>query len=509
MKVLKEIESGKRPMDATSFEVINKMIEKISDDGWNEINKITSPLDELDTTTKSQIQARGWTKANKTIAGLGVAGSAIWITTVTIPDKLNNWGQFGLTNSAEMSTLFGQFDKDTTAERLLQLWFPTEKRKEAMELWLDSAKYYIGIMEAVYKIPIYGEWLKGTTFVGYSSAVSSLGNLDTIMTALENRGLATRDETTKSGWRETTEQERKNIYGKNAEKLFSNDAEWVNKYLNEKKTNVYKSGKSGKELTEAQAMALYYAENGMAVKLSDFGLTASDLNDESLMIAVRKYGENRDTSKKSESESKYSLNELTNMGLTCNMGNTCTQEDYSKNIANGWFVYKDKNTGLATWGQPGDNVGNVEILEKGMRDTVGSGLTGTIGSGGNGGTGGGEIYARKTDTADSSKKTRANPTVSQQQSLDQVKNNEKTLSSKDVDALKVNGVVDITTAKENGIPIQNLAAIDREATVGGFKTYAVDMKNTNKIDKSDYEAMKKEDAAATRAAIRSAYGCDQ
>jgi hypothetical protein len=90
-----------------------------------------------------------------------------------------------------------------------------------------------------------------------------------------------------------------------------------------------------------------------------------------------------------------------------------------------------------------------------------------------------------------------------------VKSGEKTLDYDDVDALKVNGKVDIKTAKENGVSIQDLAAKDKEATVAGFETYAVEMEKENKIDKTDYSAMKKEDKEAARDAIRKAYGCDK
>lgn len=503
-KMFDDIEKGKRKADANAFEASVKMIQKLSQSDLDIIRGTIKPLEELDGPSRTAVIQKlndKWSTTKKAAVVAGTIGAFAWGIGVLLPDKLNNWGQFGLTNAAEMSALFGQFDKDVSVDRLLQLWFPAGDRKTAMELWLKSAKTYIGWMETIYSIPIIGDWYKSMTMVGYTSAIGSLGNFDTKMTELKNKGLAIEDKTTLSGWRETTLKEKQEFYRKDLSAYFGLDADAQKKYsIWNDKTGIYKKGKSGAELTPLQAMAAYYYAQGQYnIQLSDYGLTSGDVSDESMMIEVNKYGE------------KYGIKETT---LPTGSGSASSSNAYEKAIENAM-----KREGL-TREQAIRNV-EAEVKFMGERDGMTREdallkLTGIGGGSRSGGGSGGSSSSSRSDESsyeydekksEKSKTIKAMPSASQQQSLNQVKRGEKELSYEDVNALKVEGKVDIKTAKENGITISDLAAKDKEATVGGFGTYAEQMKEEKKIDKSDWNQMKTENKDAAREALRSAYGC--
>ena len=496
LQMFEDISKGKRKADANAFEASVKMLEKLSQNDLDMIKGAIKPLEELDGPSRSAVIQKlndKWSTTKKATAVAGTIGALVWGAGVWLPDKLNNWGQFGLTNAAEMSALFGQFDKDVSVDRLLQLWFPEGERKTAMELWLKSAKTYIGWMETIYSIPIIGDWYKSMTMVGYTSAIGSLGNFDTKMTDLKNKGLATEDKTTVSGWRETTLKEKQEFYRKDLSAYFGLDSDAQKKYsIWNDKTEIYKKGKSGAELTPLQAMAAYYYAQGQYdIQLSDYGLTSGDVSDESMMIEVNKYGE------------KHDISETT---IPSGSGATTTSGAYEKAIENAM-----KREGL-TREQAIRNV-DAEIKFMGDRDGMSreDALLKLTGVGGGSGSGGGSSSRSSESSYEYDEKKsetkKAMPSASQQQSLNQVKRGEKELSYEDVNALKVDGKVDIKTAKDNGITISDLAAKDKEATVGGFETYAEQMKEDKKIDKSDWTQMKAEDKDAAREALRSAYGC--
>ena len=153
------------------------------------------PIDELDSNGIRAINAMAvtkWSKKTKLAATISGVGTILYGLGMWLPDKLNNWGQFGLTNAAEMSALFAQFNKDDSPENLIKLWLaPEGARKTAMDGWLDGVKWYVGILETIYKTPFgIGDWYKGLTQVGYASAIGQLGNLDTVMQDLEKLGLS-------------------------------------------------------------------------------------------------------------------------------------------------------------------------------------------------------------------------------------------------------------------------------------------------------------------------------
>jgi hypothetical protein len=396
--ILNEIESGKRTLDASTFEFTNRFAEKISADWWKTIRGTITPLDELDGATRTTIQKQGWSKQSKIVTGLGVTAGAIWLATVTIPDKLNNWGQFGLTNAGEMSALFGQFDKDTSPNRLIELWFPTGARKTAMDLWLKSVHEYIGIMDNAYTIPFYGDWLKGTTFVGYASAIGSLGNLDTVMTALDNKGIAIKDTTTNTGWRERTDIEKKDYYTSNEKELFSTkDNEWIKKYgemiYGKDGFTSDETPKTIGELSPTEIMAYYHqlkgdgygTDLGMASKM--FGFQQSE---PTFIESVLEYGDTKEkeletkkttTTTPSATGSGRSMEDMMKLGLTCE-GKNCTQKVYDRLLGIRWTVYEDPITGKANWAQtqpeiPMDSKGNpAKILATGFDKGSSSGSSG-------------------------------------------------------------------------------------------------------------------------------------
>lgn len=481
-QIVDDLLTGKRQLDANALEATTKMIEKADTNVLKRMTSATDPLRELDGQTREAIQRNGWSNTKKGTVGLAAIGGATWLFGVTIPDKLNSWGQMGLTNAAEMSALFGQFDKDTSSMRLLELWFPTGARQEAMNLWLEATKHYIGTMDTLYKIPIYGDWLKGTTYVGYASAKGSLGNLDTVLTALENKGLAIRDNTQQNGWRQTTDAEKKELYSKNPSMLFQNDKEFIRENCPwTDKTNIF--AENGKEYTPEQVMALYYAEkNEHGVDILKMGMASQDLQDESTMKTVREYGRKHDTAQKettgSSTTSKTTPTLTTEQQQWFKQSQGLTDEQIAYRMARGDTAIPDGKGGWI----------NVQG-RKTVDIPAGTGMAGGS-SGSSGGSGG--------ETA---------PTGREAQLQQQLKSGEQSLDQETLSSMTKNGKVDIAKLKANGGTIEDAADLNRATTIAGFKDETKRMVNNKKIDAETYQSMKTVDKPKTREAIRAAYGC--
>lgn len=484
------IKIEKPPIEKETVDELAEIVNKVN---WSENRllmekmRVFGPLGYIDKQNIWKAMTKTGLRPTKSIWGItkfGVIGLPAYFMFAVFIEQ----------NAFEAVFQFGSFGKeDDSAETLLSKYFGKDTIQKTFLAGHDFIKAIYNGMGA---IPIYGEYFQAITMIMYSNVLAQDGNLEDIYNHLVERGLAikldTPDEKNGLLWRETTQLERNEIYKNDPKALFMNDASWVEKQLGNEKTGIFKRGKSGEELTKTKAMALYYAnKGGYDISITKFGLTSDDLNDESMMIEVNKYGE------------KHDISETT---IPSGSGATTTSGAYEKAIENAM-----KREGL-TREQAIRNV-DAEIKFMGDRDGMSreDALLKLTGVGGGSGSGGGSSSRSSESSYEYDEKKsetkKAMPSASQQQSLNQVKRGEKELSYEDVNALKVDGKVDIKTAKENGIAISDLAAKDKEATVEGFDAYAEQMKEDKKIDKSDWTQMKAEDKDAAREALRSAYGC--
>jgi hypothetical protein len=478
-KLINDITTGIRPMDAQAFEATSKMLEKVTDGGWNTLRGTINPLEELDDGARRAIiqgssnnLKDGWSVlkwgGNNAKYLVGLASTAFLV----VPTAIYGFEVMTGTNTAEMLATFQQFKIGSASTQVLIDTLLANGKLQAIE---DMLKYRDSWRErwpyTLFSwIPGYSgflEWAIGKGIDGNNIAISE--NIKSMMTSLENMGLVKKDGSY-IGYRETTASEKKEIYANEPDKLFQNDQDFIkaNSPWTEK-TGIF--GKNGREYTPEQAMALYYAEQGKySISLSNVGLTSQDLQDASAMQAVRAYGEKNDTSGKEPTvgaevtaPTAYSTAEMAfwkSMGLD--------DGQIANRLARGDKLVPDGKGGFTI--------------------VVGSGALAAAPAGAAGGAAG-AVTGRE---AQLQAQLKAGGTL-----------NQEALSS-----VTKNGKVNIAQLKDAGGNIADAADLNRATTVGGFKDYAKDMKGKQEINMGDYNAMKNVDKKAAQDAIRAAYGCE-
>lgn len=498
------IMSGARKMDASSLEFVSKMLDKVNKDGFKEILKTTEATNELDKGVRGASHYKAtqkWSSKRKIATGIG---APLVFASVGVPTILNGWGMFGLTNAGEMSALFAQFDKDQTSDKLLENWFPTGIRKTAMDMWIKATKDYLSTMDEAYDIPLYGKWLEAMTSVGYTSALGGLGNLDTKMSELENKGLATRDESSTTGWRQTTSDEKLKLYTENPSALYKNDSKFVQE--NAPWTGSTGVMKGEKELDPADVMALYYMDKGKIDRDSFLksGGSLSDLDNNTLMNAVRDYGREHDASK--EETTTNEVTESTPNAIR-------TKEDYINSVMkkNNWdrerateFVEgRISETQLKSKLYDRQNLTEEEAIAKLYTGDIGNART--DGSDISGGGSGGSESEQKDEVDMIAEQIRQGRSGIEESDKEKV-----------IDKATTEGKVDIKKVKDatgDKLGISDMVDVNRAGTISGFKDYAKSMEDgagdeeQQQKNRNDYEQMKAVDKKAAGEAMLERYGC--
>lgn len=517
-KLLSDIATGKQIPDGNAFEAIEKMMNKVSDDGWNTIRGTIRPLEELDgparkaVTQKMTTQGTGiLSKTSSTIkTGITVVGIAATAGFV-IPGAIIGYEVFAGTNRAEMLATFQQFKlgEDPTENLEKALLDPDVMNKiDRYIKYLDNWDNRWP-MSIINKIPWYRDYVHYAVedmITGNNDAVKQ--NIKDMFISMESMGLVERGQSV-TGYTVASKDRRREIYANDPDKLFRNDKKYQEENSPWGQGGSGIQTKSGTELTKTQAVALYlYKSGGHDISPSDAGLDFDDIDEQTTKMAMefgeqaisdakQKYGTSSTTTSATK-ETTYSLEELTSMGLTCEGGESCSQEMYDKNIRNGWFVYHDAFTGKAAWGQPGDKVADDTVLDKGIRDVIGSGLTGTTG---------GTQYIKTTSGGGGNDEKQL--TARQIQTRDMVRNEGISPNEEYINAIrKRDGSVDLSKAEEDDVSITELAKVDYTATKEGFKGYVETMKQKDVVNVDKFNEMKQVNEAEAKKALFDAYKCE-
>jgi len=228
---LKRIADGGDVTNA-DLEIVRNILGKISATGWDELTTGLRRFETIPSGDVGRALGNGWTytrqlqKAPMTTLGLRPTATAVGMAKfVLIGLPAYYYAASFLQQQAFESTFqFGSFGReDDTAETLLSKYFGKDDIQKST-MW--SNEVLIGIYKAIENIPIYGALLSPA----YASTAGQRGNLQDIYEHLVSRGLAIADETTPTGYRQTTEEERLRIYRANEKALFDNDIDWINKY---------------------------------------------------------------------------------------------------------------------------------------------------------------------------------------------------------------------------------------------------------------------------------------
>lgn len=228
---LKRIADGDNVVDA-DLEIVRNILGKVSATGWDELTVGLRRFETIPAGDVGRALGDGWTysrriqKAPMTTLGLRPTATEVGMAKfVLIGLPAYYYAASFLQQQAFESTFqFGSFGReDDTAETLLSKYFGKDDIQKST-MW--SNEVLISIYKAIENVPIYGALLSPA----YASTAGQRGNLKDIYEHLVSRGLATEDETTPTGYRQTTEEERLEIYKANEKALFDNDVDWINKY---------------------------------------------------------------------------------------------------------------------------------------------------------------------------------------------------------------------------------------------------------------------------------------
>lgn len=514
-KVLEDYANGKLKPDANTFETTAAMLRKMDQSTLSAIQKAVEPLDELQFGAKRSVYekasqsniGKAWDKTGKAAKGALALGTAALTVLYGIPQSLLWYATSTQTNFGEMNGLYEQFGvEDKTASEIDKLLLEDKDLARINEFLSNMFGAENKLPYSLFlSIPIYGDYVRSYLADGMNDARDSIGaNFERLFEKLEERGLVTGDNS-ELGFRRTTDEERKAMFAKTPDKLFENDADFINKYAPWKdSTGAFKGEK---ELTPAQAMALYYGKTDSYGKL---GIGYDDARNNALMNAVRDYGKEHDMKTR---ETTTSTEIPTAKGAS-----TVTEDDlyrtaieqrmkkYNETEEKAKVVVDRELTGLMTK-NGGDSVAALAQM-------TGTTVKGDYRAKSSGGSGGGSGGGSESETSTTKKYSGEVAMIAKQIADNRpVTYQEK---SKLIDGYSNDGKVDIKKLKEDTneeMSITDMAAVSKEKTVNGFGDYAKNMKSgkgdagQQEKNKRDIDQMMQEDKEKTGKAMLERYGC--
>jgi hypothetical protein len=374
-QLMKDFLSGATTPNATTYEEITALLEKVSKNGWDAFRGALSGTDELTSSERmgvmGKVKSSLWDKASSTgKAVITVAGIAL-TALVGIPQGLLWFATSTPTNIAEMTGLYEQFKTgDDKTDNIISKLLNTktmENINNFLKSW--SAESILGKppYSLLLAIPWYGEYLRGiweTPIKENSNAISD--NFNRIFSDLESMGLVHKC-SSQLGYCTSTEEERTEFYKKNMTALMGRDADFVRSELSRmykelpKMSGIY--GKGG-ELTRDQAIILYMRATGQIDDATTEKLTGLDTTEikeytgidaTTIKGAILAWGEENigisTTEKTSETTPKttqmWTAEELGKSGLSCGRG-ACTEEYITNMKKNGFGIYQKKD-GTIVW----------------------------------------------------------------------------------------------------------------------------------------------------------------
>lgn len=506
-KLLDDYEAGKITPDANALETTAAMLRKMNQTTLSAMRNAVEPLDELPFRSRTGILEKATkSKTSKTLSGTSkatkgaITATGLGLTVMYgIPQTLLWYATSTQTNIAEMTGLYEQFKAGDA------LTSDLDRGLLSIESLARINEFLSNLMSAEdrypYKlflgIPIYGDYVRSYLADGMGDTQTSIAaNFGRLFEQLESRGLTTRDSST-LGWRATTEDERKEIFKNTPEKLFKNDGKFIKENAPwSEPTGVWKGTT---ELSPAAVMALYLGQSDAYSKL---GVSNSDLNDPAFADAVKRYGEENDKRDADLPSAQGTTAAITEQDLY-EEAIAQRMRKYNESPEEAKVVVDRELTGLMVK-NGGDAVAALaQMTGKAVSGNYrGGGGAGTMTTAGSGGSG---------DSGEKSKKTLSgevgvNAAYMKEHGTNSVDFNKQ---KQVVAALSDKGKVDIEAVKEKaGMSVTEMLSVDEAGTKAGFEDHVKQqVKNENRIDKTDYTQMRENDKQAARDAARAAVGC--
>lgn len=265
-KLIDDIWTGERKADASTLEATQKLLDKISDSGWNTLKGAIKPLEELENTDKTRI-VKQMTKEGTIKKLIGSPVSIAKFTLITMPSFLVIAG-FIQQTAFENSLQFGKWSADQTSENQFNMFLAAEG-DGTRALMKRSADMYLKAIDILTGLPVIGRYYDILfTVSGARATVAGFQQDATrVYDELVKKGLAIKDPSAPWGYRALTEEEKTALYKSNPATLFKNDQAWIEKEGSKIYGDWTVVSKNGKVLTATQVMALYYSDARFGNKL--------------------------------------------------------------------------------------------------------------------------------------------------------------------------------------------------------------------------------------------------
>ena len=364
-KLMTDITNGNHVPDANTFEAINKILDKVSDSGWNTIRGTISPLNELDGATRTKIMQQTSKSLPSKIKD-AIPWKTLGFAAIGVPTIFAVWAmqaQSGYENYFQFSSWTGKSTKDQVTgfvDRMKELEDKLIAVDRALEVYNFLTTIPFGIGE-------YYKYAIGISEFGLDSVYSDFNK--TIQELL-GKGLVKEDKSKRSGYSKAEYDDQVKIFKDDPTKLFQNDATFVGKFsdLWGEHTNVF--GNDGKELTSTQVTALYLnikEGKGLDKKLVESsGIGQNEIGEytgleaTTTKNAILEWGDknlktpNENTTETKTEESTLPTMDALNQGkLNCGSGTQCTTE-YIKNMKKNGFRIYQKDDGTLIWARPNE-----------------------------------------------------------------------------------------------------------------------------------------------------------
>lgn len=336
-----------------AIETSINLLKRADEGSLRELGQALRPMKDLTVDERAAVQA-GIQKRKLPIKSIMTTAGFVLFG---IP-SLFFFAGIGLQTGYENMFQFSKWTGKTTEDKLNGF----VRRLGLLGTLVSAAEKTIWAKEQLESIPILGEWYKlllEPLTAPITGAFKS--DIETTMKELSGIGIVEECDSCPFGWKERTDLV--GYYKENPLSLFKNDKEWIEKYGAEawgtETITVTDGYGNSYTLTPTQRMALYMGAD--YTTLSRLGMTGDEKKLANSMPSwwkenITDFGNSK--YKKTAQEATMTttttppLSELTAKGLTCNMGNTCTQKDIDTMTKQGWTIELGKD-GKYHWNQPG------------------------------------------------------------------------------------------------------------------------------------------------------------